>query len=123
MVDPLAASVAAALVSGVTGALTDGTRALVNKLAGLVRERFRRPAEGEVLDTAIDAPENTAARRRLTELLERHLRDSPEFADRLRALQREIAARDDHAVVNTHTGEVHGSVVQARDIQGGITFR
>jgi hypothetical protein len=127
MVDPLVTSIATAIVSGTAAAVGDGTRALLTKLAGLVRERLRRrPPDNGVLEVAISDPDDQGAVRRLAETLDQHMRDDPAFAKQLRAVWSEITAtearhRDD--VSNTIGGPVHGSVVQARDVSGGITFQ
>lgn len=126
MTEPLTTSIAAALAAGTTAALSDGVRALVTQLASLVRERFRRsPSDREVLASATHAPRDRTTVRGLAEALDRHMRDDPAFAERLRAIWTEIAAveaGDRDQITNVVSGQVHGSVVQARDVQGGITF-
>jgi hypothetical protein len=127
MVDHLVTSIATAIVSGTAAAVGDGTRALLTKLAGLVRERLRRrlPDNG-VLEVAISNPDDQSAVRRLAETLDQHMRDDPAFAKQLRAVWSEIAAteaRHRDNVINTISGPVHGSVAQARDVSGGITFQ
>ncbi|MFC0526643.1 hypothetical protein [Phytohabitans kaempferiae] len=124
--DPITTSIATALATAATTALTDGSRTLIAKLTGFLVERFRRdPSDREALEAARDNPEDRAAIQRLAELLDRRMREDPVFAQRLRALWFDVTAaeggsRDD--VSNTVSGQVHGSVVQARDVSGGITF-
>lgn len=126
MTDPLTTSIATALATGATAALSDGVRALITKLATLVRDRFRQnPPDEETLVAASSNPHDLDAVKRLAELLGQRMRGDPEFAERLRALWTDIAAagpghRDE--ITNVVSGPVHGSVVQARDVHGGITF-
>jgi hypothetical protein len=126
MTEPLTTSIATALVTGAAAALSDGVRTLVTKLASLVRERFRRnPSDQEILDSAVSAPSDHTTVRGLADALDRHMRADPVFARQLRALWTEIVAAEAGAcdgVSNVIRGQVHGNVVQARDVQGGISF-
>jgi hypothetical protein len=124
VVEPIATTIATALASGATAALSDGVRALLTKLATLVRERFRRNASDQgLLESVGRTPCDDASVERLAEALDRHIREDAAFGDQLRSLWTEVTAagrRDE--VTNLVTGDVHGSVVQTRDVQGGITF-
>jgi hypothetical protein len=124
--EPITTSIATALATGVTAAVSDGVRALITQLASLVRERFRRsPHDQDVLESATRAPRDNSTVQRLSEALDQHMRDDPAFAARLRTLWAEIAAAEAgerDQLTNVVNGEVHGSIVQARDVQGGITF-
>lgn len=123
MTDPIAASVVSALITGTSAAVSDGTRSLLTKLAALLRDRFRRkPSEVGVLEAAIAKPDDPAARQRLVALLEKHLRDDAEFAEALRRIWAERHAARSDEITNVVTGTVYGSVVQARDVSGGITL-
>lgn len=126
MPEPITTSIATALVTGVTAALSDGTRALVTKLASLVRERLRKdPSDRELLESVLRAACDDAAVRHLAALLDQRMREDPQFAGELRSAWREVAAAieaERDGVTNVINGPVHGSVVQARDIQGGITL-
>jgi hypothetical protein len=125
MTDPFTTSIATALAAGATAALGDGVRALITRLGALVRERLRRsPPDDEVLTAVAGDPRDPDSVRRLAGVLDQHMRDDPEFAERLRALWTEItaAARSGDEITNLVHGEVHGSVIQARDVQGGITI-
>lgn len=126
MADPLTTSVVTALVTGATAAVSDGARTLTTKLATLVRDRLRRrsPEDQDALDAAVQHPDDPVARRRLVEVLGEHMRDDPAFAQQLRALWSDITADERHGaeITNVVSGQVHGSVVQARDVQGGITL-
>lgn len=125
MAEPLTTSIATAIVAGAASAVSDGVRALITKLASLVRERFRRtPSDQEILESAVGAPRDHTTVLQLAEALERHMRNDPTFARNVRALwmeiQTEAGVRDQ--VTNVVSGQVHGNVVQARDVQGGISF-
>ena len=124
MTDPIATSIATAVATGATAALTDATRALITKLANLIRERLRKkPSDQDTLEAATRNPEDSDAVRRLAALLEQHMREDPHLAQHLHALWRDIAAAGGHdQVTNTITGQVHGSVIQARDVYGGISI-
>lgn len=123
MADPLAASVVSALIAGTSAAVSDGTRALLTKLAAVLRDRFRRkPSDVGVLEAAIAKPDDPVARKRLVALLEQHLRDDAEFAEALRRIWDESHAARPDEITNVVTGTVYGSVIQARDISGGITL-
>lgn len=126
MTDPITASIAAALASGVTTALTDGSKALVTRAAALVRERFRRnPSDEAALDTAVRLSNDPAAIEALARLLDQRMRDDPRFADQLKALWEGVvpAVGPHHdEVSNTISGTVYGSAIQARDVHGGITL-
>ncbi|MBT8227940.1 MAG: hypothetical protein HKP61_01000 [Dactylosporangium sp.] len=126
MTDPITASIAAVLATGVTTALTDGGRALITRAAALVRERLHRnPSDEAALDTAVRRPNDPAAIEALARLLDQRMRDDPRFADQLKALWEgatpDIPVRHDE-VSNTISGTVYGSAIQARDVHGGITL-
>lgn len=124
MADPLTTSIATALVTGMTAALSDGTRTLLTKLATLIRDRLRRRSDQDTLDAAIRDPGDHDTIQRLADLISQHMREDPTFAQQLQALWRDINSTAGHndQVANIISGQVHGSAVQARDVQGGITF-
>jgi hypothetical protein len=120
---PLASAVATALASGATAALSDGVRALLTQLAALVRDRFRRSTpDQDVLDSAARAPHDDGTVERLAAVLARHMREDPAFVEQLRSLWTGITAAGQAEITNLVAGPVRGTVVQARDVQGGITF-
>ena len=125
MTDPFTTSLAAAIVTGVTRAVGDGTRALLTKLATLVRERFgKRSSDLDTLEAACRDPGDQDAIRRLSDLLSRRMHEDPAFARDIRALWHDIrlGTGQGDGVTNIVQGPVHGSVVQARDVRGGIEF-
>jgi CRP-like cAMP-binding protein len=120
--DLLTTSIATAIASGATAAISDAARALVAKLVAMIRNRLRRTiSDQDTLDSATRNPTDADAVRRLADLLERHMREDPEFAQQLRALWAEFTTAYG-AVINVVHGQVHGSVVQVRDVHGGITL-
>ena len=124
MTDPLATSIATAIATGATTALGDGVRAIVTKLGQLIRKRLRRNSpDQDALEAAIETPRDTAAVERLARIIEQQMRDDPAFAEQVRDLWTSYKdAEHEGAVTNAIHGTVHGSVVQARDVQGGITL-
>lgn len=124
MTDPIATSIATAVATGATAALTDATRTLITKLANLIRERFRKkPSDQDTLEAATRNPDDRDAVGRLAALLEQRMREDPHLAQHLQALWCDIAAAGGHDhVTNTVSGQVHGSVIQVRDVYGGITI-
>lgn len=123
MADPLTTSIAAAVATGATTALADGVRSLVTRLATVIRDRLQRdPSDQDALDAATRDPGDTTAVRRLADLLEQRMRDDPGFEDRVRTLWSEISVASHDKISNVVTGTVHGSVIQARDVHGGIAI-
>lgn len=123
MADPLSTSVAVAVTTGATAALSDGVRVLVTRLAAALRERFGRGVSDQAtLEEAIRDGEAKTVQR-LAELIGERMREDPAFANQIRTLWRELVEEQERSeVTNTVHGEVHGSVVQARDVSGGIRF-
>ncbi|HEX2134001.1 MAG TPA: hypothetical protein VHH15_20845 [Actinophytocola sp.] len=112
MPEPFLISIAAAL----TGKAVTG-------LYEFVRQKFSSdPAATRTLEAAAgadpDSPEVTA----LGEELARAEAEDPEFATELRTRWRDVSVQQRGAVNNQVSGTVSGNVVQARDIQGGISF-
>lgn len=115
MPDPILVSIAAALAGkGATG------------LYDLVKKKFAgSPQAAGVLDAAEDSPPDSAEVHALSEELARAESSDPQFAADLRAVWGQVSTRQraDHGgVVNGITGTVSGNVLQARDIEGGVSF-
>ncbi|GAA2961778.1 hypothetical protein [Actinokineospora diospyrosa] len=114
MPEPVLVSIAAALAAKSVGALYE-----------LVRDRFSKRAEAAAVLTASAgaAPESVEVAALAAELEREQVAD-PEFAEQLReGWAREAGAHADRGgVVNQITGTVSGKVLQARDIQGGVSF-
>jgi hypothetical protein len=123
MID-LAAEIVTAIASGAGGSLgAKGTEAMSRLLSGL-RARFRHQPESRgALEISVEEPGDLAAREHLVALLREHMGSDDEFAAWLANLWAEVrpALQAGGSVsANVVSGTVHGSVVQARDIQGGI---
>lgn len=115
MPDPILMSIATTLTSKAAGSLYD-----------LVRQKFaKRPAGSAVLEAAEGAPADSTEVRVLAEELGRAERSDPEFSTQLRDVWRHLTVdqRVDRSLhLNQITGTVEGNAVQARDINGGISF-
>lgn len=126
VLDPVLTTVATALAGKAATALAEGGRSALAALTRLVRGRLSGSAAGrEALAEADAHPEDEARVHALARALEQACAADPEFHRRLRELcdQAGTELHADHGgVVNQITGSVGGNVVQARDIQGGISF-
>lgn len=122
MID-LAAEVVQAAASGAAGRLAaDGIEA-AERLVSALRARFRRDARArEALEVMFDEPGDAAARGDLESLLRDRIREDAGFAAWLEALWGETAPdiNADDSSANIVHGTVHGDVIQARDVHGGI---
>jgi transcriptional accessory protein Tex/SPT6 len=115
MPEPVLISIAAALAS----------RSIVG-LYKFVKKKFSDDPEATaILEATEGAAEDTAAIKKLQEKLAEAQTKDPKFAEELHD-EWERAQVQNQAeaggVVNSVTGGVSGNVVQARDIQGGISF-
>lgn len=130
--DPIAPTLFMALAGGTAGA---AGQQLWTSLRDLVRRPFAHQeapgGEGE-LETFLGTPENSAERdrraRELAEVLTLRARQDPDFAKALTIWQRdaEQATGPRTGTGDVHNensgGTVHGNLLQARDINGPITF-
>ena len=109
MPEPILVAIAAALAAKSAGNLYD-----------LVKKKFAARKEATA---ALEAATGAAPDSPEVHTLADHLADAtatdPEFADALHATW---ASASTGGVVNQVSGTVSGNIVQARDIQGGITF-
>ncbi|MDQ2587415.1 hypothetical protein [Saccharothrix yanglingensis] len=110
MPEPMLVSIAASLATRAVAGLYD-----------LVRARFAGDPEASAALTAAEGqPEDSPQVRALSEALERTTSADPGFAE---ALGREYGSvTQTGRVVNQISGTVHGNVLQAGDIQGGVSF-
>jgi hypothetical protein len=115
MPEPVLISIAAALAS----------RSVVG-LYKLVKSKFSDDPEATaVLEAAEGAAEDTPAMKKLQQKLTEAQTKDPTFAGKLQdEWERAQVANqaETGGVVNSVTGNVSGNVVQAREIQGGISF-
>jgi hypothetical protein len=125
MTDPFLDALAAALAGQAVTALGAAGKKALDK----IREVVRRKAENdEETQAALEAAEQPSAEqpqiRALAERLDHIAQRDPEFAETLRtegaAVHNDITASG-NSVVNQNSGDVK-NLIQARDIQGGITF-
>ncbi|MFJ1768133.1 hypothetical protein ACIOD2_47990 [Amycolatopsis sp. NPDC088138] len=115
MPEPVLVSMAAAIAA----------RTVVG-LYNLVKARFAADPEAKaVLEAAEGATADSPEVRKLAEALEAKKTADPAFAEEV-AAEWERAVVDQDAtsggVTNQISGHVGGNVVQARDIQGGVSF-
>jgi hypothetical protein len=125
----LLTTIAITLATKTAEGLVAGGRAAFEALARLVRRRFegRVSAQAALADAGPDSDSATKDAR--VEILRRALAqaiaDDPAFGvelrDRWRALSPYLNAGDG-GVVNSVSGTVEGNLVQARDVNGGISF-
>lgn len=120
MVDPLTVAIATAVAGKMAEGISDAGRAALASLTRLVRRKLRGDPKGEAaLEAAEARPDDTVLVERLAAALDDACARDRAFRDELDLLW--TAARQG-GVVNTITGSVHGPVVQAHDVHGGIRF-
>jgi predicted phage gp36 major capsid-like protein len=131
MPDPILLAIAGALAGKAATALASGGRTALGRLYRLVagklsaKEQDTKLLEAVAERTDVARPEQEPEVGRLAEVLDRAGRDDPEFAGRLRELWTEARTEltaDRGGVINEVSGDVSGTVVQARDIHGGINI-
>lgn len=112
MPDSMLIAIATTLATKAAGSLFDLVKAKLGK---------RGAKDAAALEAATNAGPESPAVGELAEVLDAAVVDDPEFAEQLRTEWRSVqsGSGDVHQSI---TGNVSGRVVQARDIQGGITF-
>jgi hypothetical protein len=117
---------AVALATKAAEGLSDAGRAALGQLVQLVRGKLRADPDRAALESAQAQPDDDLLVQRLAALLEGAAAQDEAFAVGLTrlwtALRDEWAVAKQGGVVNQVSGAVSGTVVQARDVQGGITF-
>lgn len=109
MPEPMLVTIAASLASRAVAGLYE-----------LVRAKFADdPAATAALTAAEGAAEDSPQVKALSEALERTAKADPAFGAELRAHH---AVTQTGRVSNQISGTVHGNVLQAGDIQGGVSF-
>jgi hypothetical protein len=112
MPEPVLVSIAASLAGRAVAGLYE-----------LVRAKFADdPVATAALTAAEGAAPDSAEVRRLGESLERAERHDPDFGAQLRHAWNRTDITQTGRVTNQLSGTVHGNVVQAGDIQGGVSF-
>jgi hypothetical protein len=123
MID-LVGEIASAIASGAGGAFGAKGAETVEHLISALREKLRgNPAARGALEISIENPADMAAGGRFLALLRDHTAKDAEFrawlADTWSEVRPALEADASHSA-NLISGTVHGHVVQARDVHGGI---
>ena len=113
MPEPMLIAVATTLATKAAGALFDLVKAKLSK---------RGSADVAALEAAAGAAPESAEVGRLAQVLEVAQQEDGEFAEQLRAEWQKFTQASTGSVTQTISGTVNGHVVQAQNIQGGITF-
>jgi hypothetical protein len=125
--DPLATAVATIVITKAMDGVTEVGRAAVDALVRLVRRRLGADeVSQEILARAEAEPAHDANRLALAKALASSITDDRIFGEELEARWLGVPAgwraTSQEATFNSIDGEIHGNVVQARDIHGGISF-
>lgn len=124
--EDILATVALTLATKASEVLTEGGKAAFAALARLIKRRFQgREAAQTALAEAEADPADDARVQSLRAELARAAAEDPAFEHELRRLWRDLVPHltaGTGGVVNNVSGSVGGNVVQARDVQGGISF-
>lgn len=120
-------AVATTLVTKAAEGLTEAGKEAFAALARLVRRKLNDDPDAlSALGHTADQTDEGVRTQRLGEALERIATRDPAFADELARLwsgmRGEGVTAADSGVVNQISGAVSGTVVQARDVHGGISF-
>lgn len=124
--EDILASIALMVATKATEVLSEAGRAAFTALARLVKRRFQgsRSAQTALTEAEADPADGTRIES-LREELAQAAAEDPAFDHELRRLWQDLALHLEAGgggVVNNLSGPVGGNVVQARDIQGGISF-
>lgn len=126
MTESIMAAVATALTTWGTTAFTESGRAAAGSLISLLRDRFGRgTAEREIVEDVLAGSADADAALRLARILEHAAEKDRQFGNDVSDCWRRISApvhASDGGVANSIEGGVSGSVVQARDVYGGISI-
>lgn len=131
MPDPILLAIAGALAGKAATALATGGRTALGRLYRLVADKLSGKEQDVKLLEAVahrtdaPAPGQKAEVGQLATALAQAEQGDPEFASRLRELWTEARTEltaDRGGVINEVSGDVSGTVVQARDIHGGINI-
>src|SRR2546421_2614774 len=127
MIDPVTTAIAVAVVTKAVDGLSDAGKAAFAALGRLVRRKLADGEESHAALVRAEAhPADQAGRNGLAEMIGGAAQHDPVFAEELRRLwqrvQEERISVTNAPVFNSVSGDVQGGVVQARDIQGGVSF-
>jgi hypothetical protein len=122
--DEITTAIATTLATKGAEALVTGGSAALAALIRLVRRRFGVGGDTAALQRAQQHPEDPGRRHALAEALAAAMADDPDFARRLLAAWHDTTAElsaEHHGVTNHFSGHA-AKVLQARDINGNVTF-
>lgn len=127
MTDLITAAVATVLATKAVAGLTDAGKAALKALTRLVRRKLAAdPKSGDILHDAQADPTSATHRQALAQALAHAMADDRQFSEQLASLwhnvQESRTGTSDGSVLNVASGDINGSLVQARDIHGDITF-
>lgn len=122
----VASEIVNAIASGAGNSLGARGAEAVAHLISALRATFRRdPASRGTLEIAVEAPAEPTALESLVSLLRERAANDTEFGAWLIDIWDEARPHlqtSANTTINAVDGTVHGNVVQARDIRGGIHF-
>jgi hypothetical protein len=123
MID-LAGQIVTAVASGAGGTIGAKGAEAINQLIAALRARLHHePQSHGALEASLESPDDPAARELLASVLRDHISRDNGFAEWLAgrwAEVRPVLQVGASNSANVISGTVHGNVVQARDVQGGI---
>ncbi|MBR8745111.1 hypothetical protein [Nocardiopsis sp. MG754419] len=128
MSDPVTLAIATAAATGAATKLgdkvTEGTVALIRRLAEALTQRFGQDPEAQnaLVAARFEGPEQQKAIATVAERLHRAEEDDPRIRDIMARLRPEVSQEGDGAVSNRIHGNVSGNarVYQGRDFHGDI---
>ena len=106
--------------------MAQGSSNAVKSWVQLIRNRYQsRPADLALVEGAMTTQVKPVQAAQAVELLRQEAERDPEFARQLIALWRAVHPSNSSAssVTNQVSGDVEGTVIQARDVFGGIQMR
>jgi hypothetical protein len=128
MTDPITTAIATAVATKAVSGLTEAGKRAYTVLMRLLRRKLAAsPGSPDVLLSAQTHPTSAAHRTVLAEALADAMADDPHFAEQLAAAWRHVqeghTATSDGTVHNVVSGDIDGSLVQARDIHGNVSLK
>lgn len=125
MVDPIALAIVSAAAGKGAEALVADARTALGVLFRMVRQRFAGCKESTTpLDAFLATPADPDCRDTLIAALNREIIKDPGFAEALRDQWRlaQVEVEGSRPDVHNQFSGTAGTVIQARDISGGVTF-
>ncbi|MFV2110477.1 hypothetical protein [Micromonospora sp. LOL_015] len=126
MTEPIMATVVSALVTWATTAVAQGSSNAAKSWVQLIRNRFQsRPADLALVEGTLSAQVQPAQTTQAVELVRQEAERDPEFARQLITLWRAVgtSGSSDDSVTNQVSGDIEGTVIQARDVFGRIQMQ